>query len=92
MRARYPDQEGFVEREDVRIFYEVFGTGEPTVLLLPTWSIVHSRIWKMQVAYLARHCRVITFAPSSFSLRLRCLGRPQKGRPFYFHLSSGGEL
>ena len=61
MRARYPDQEGFVEREDVRIFYEVFGTGEPTVLLLPTWSIVHSRFWKMQVPYLARHCRVITF-------------------------------
>src|SRR5260370_24101123 len=61
MRARYPDQEGFVERDDVRIFYEVFGTGEPTVLLLPTWSIVHSRIWKAQIPYLARHCRVITF-------------------------------
>ena len=61
MRARYPDQEGFVEREGVRIFYEVFGTGEPTVLLLPTWSILHSRLWKAQVPYLARHCRVITF-------------------------------
>jgi pimeloyl-ACP methyl ester carboxylesterase len=31
------------------------------VLLLPTWSIVHSGVWKMQVPYLARHCRVITF-------------------------------
>ncbi len=61
MRARYPDQEGFVERDGVKIFYEVFGTGEPTVLLLPAWSIVHSRIWKAQVPYLARHCRVITF-------------------------------
>jgi pimeloyl-ACP methyl ester carboxylesterase/predicted glycosyltransferase len=61
MRARYPDQEGFVERDGVKIFYEVFGTGEPTVLLLPTWSLVHSRIWKAQVPYLARHCRVITF-------------------------------
>src|SRR5260221_10462991 len=61
MRARYPDQEGFVERGDVRIFYEVFGTGEPTVLLLPTWSILHSRLWKAQVPYLARHCRAITF-------------------------------
>ena len=61
MRARYPDQEGFVERDGVNIFYEVFGTGEPTVLLLPTWSIVHSRIWKAQVPYLARHCRVLTF-------------------------------
>ena len=29
--------------------------------LLPTWSIVHSRHWKMQIPYLARHCRVVTF-------------------------------
>ncbi|MGI8829527.1 MAG: alpha/beta fold hydrolase, partial [Candidatus Limnocylindria bacterium] len=61
MRARLPDADGFVERDGVRIFYEVFGSGEPTVLLLPTWSIVHSRIWKMQVPDLARHYRVITF-------------------------------
>jgi len=61
MRARYPDQEGYVERDGVKIFYEVFGTGEPTVLFLPTWSVVHSRIWKAQIPYLARHCRVITF-------------------------------
>jgi pimeloyl-ACP methyl ester carboxylesterase/predicted glycosyltransferase len=60
-RARYPDSEGYVERDGVRTFYEVYGTGEPTVLLLPTWSIVHSRVWKMQIPYLARHCRVITF-------------------------------
>jgi pimeloyl-ACP methyl ester carboxylesterase len=60
-RARYPDSEGYVERKGVRVHYEVFGSGEPTVLLFPAWSIVHSRAWKMQVPYLARHCRVITF-------------------------------
>ena len=60
-RARYPDEEGYVEREGVHIFYEVYGEGEPTVLLLPTWSIMHSRHWKMQIPYLARHCRVVTF-------------------------------
>ena len=60
-RARYPDVEGYVERDGVRLFYEVYGSGEPTVLLLPTWSIVHSRHWKMQIPYLARHCRVLTF-------------------------------
>jgi pimeloyl-ACP methyl ester carboxylesterase len=60
-RARYPDDEGYVERDGVRIFYEAYGEGEPTVLLLPTWSIVHSRHWKMQIPYLARHCRVVTF-------------------------------
>jgi pimeloyl-ACP methyl ester carboxylesterase len=61
MRARYPDTEGYIERDGVRIFYEVFGDGEQTVLLLPTWSIVHARIWKAQVPYLARRFRVITF-------------------------------
>src|SRR6478736_8860578 len=60
-RARYPDSEGYVERDGVRVHYEVFGNGSPTVLLLPTWSIVHSHAWKMQVPYLARHFRVITF-------------------------------
>jgi pimeloyl-ACP methyl ester carboxylesterase len=60
-RARYPDEEGFVERDGVRLFYEVYGSGEPTVFLLPTWSIVHSRHWKMQIPYLARHCRLLTF-------------------------------
>jgi pimeloyl-ACP methyl ester carboxylesterase/predicted glycosyltransferase len=60
-RARYPDESGYVERDGVRVFYEVYGSGEPTVLLLPTWSIIHSRHWKMQIPYLARHCRVVTF-------------------------------
>jgi pimeloyl-ACP methyl ester carboxylesterase/predicted glycosyltransferase len=60
-RARYPDRTGYVERDGVRVFYEVYGSGAPTVLLLPTWSIVHSRAWKLQIPYLARHCRVVTF-------------------------------
>ena len=61
MRACQPNRDGYVERDGVKIFYEVFGAGEPTVLLLPTWSLMHSRQWKMQVPYLARHCRVVTF-------------------------------
>jgi pimeloyl-ACP methyl ester carboxylesterase/predicted glycosyltransferase len=60
-RARYPDESGYVERDDLRVFYEVYGAGEPTILLLPTWSLIHSRHWKMQIPYLARHCRVVTF-------------------------------
>ncbi|MFL5870751.1 MAG: alpha/beta fold hydrolase [Solirubrobacterales bacterium] len=60
-RARYPDTEGYVERDGVRSFYEVYGDGEPTVLLLPTWSILHSRCWKAQIPYLARRFRVVTF-------------------------------
>ena len=61
MRARYPDAEGFVDRDGLRIGYEVFGDGEPTILLMPTWTIIHSRFWKMQVPYLSRRHRVITY-------------------------------
>ena len=61
MRACQPVHDGYVERDGIKICYEVFGDGEPTVLLLPTWSIIHSRQWKMQISYLSRHCRVITF-------------------------------
>ncbi|HEY2812266.1 MAG TPA: alpha/beta hydrolase, partial [Acidimicrobiales bacterium] len=61
MRARQPDRDGHVEHDGVKIGYEVFGHGTPTLLLLPTWTIVHSRFWKMQVPYLADHYRVVTF-------------------------------
>ncbi len=61
MRARAPDASGFVERDGVLLHHEVFGDGAPTVMLLPMWSIVHSRVWKMQIPYLARHFRVVTF-------------------------------
>jgi pimeloyl-ACP methyl ester carboxylesterase len=61
MRAREPDADGFVDRDGVKLHYEVFGQGSPTLLLLPTWTIIHSRFWKAQVPYLARHFRVVTY-------------------------------
>jgi pimeloyl-ACP methyl ester carboxylesterase len=60
-RARFPDDSGFVERDGVRTYWERFGEGETTLLLLPAWSIVHSRLWKAQIPYLARHFRVVVF-------------------------------
>jgi pimeloyl-ACP methyl ester carboxylesterase/predicted glycosyltransferase len=59
-RARYPDREGLVERDGQRLFYELYGEGDETIFLLPTWSVIHSRHWKMQIAYLARHFRVLS--------------------------------
>ena len=35
MRARYPDQDGFVERDGLKIAYEVYGDGDRTVVLRP---------------------------------------------------------
>jgi pimeloyl-ACP methyl ester carboxylesterase len=61
MRARYPDQCGYAERDGVRVYYEAYGTGEPAILFLPTWEIVHSPAWKFQIPYFARHGRVVTF-------------------------------
>jgi pimeloyl-ACP methyl ester carboxylesterase len=63
VRARYPDSEGFVERHGVRTFFELYGDGERTVFMLPTWSLLHSRCWKGQVPYLARHFRVLCCDP-----------------------------
>lgn len=59
MRAREPDAVGVVDHDGVRVPYEVFGDGGPTILLLPAWAIVHARQWKLQVPYLARHHRVV---------------------------------
>jgi pimeloyl-ACP methyl ester carboxylesterase/predicted glycosyltransferase len=62
-RARYPDEQGWIERDGVRVFWESYGTGDQTILFLPTWTLVHSRVWKAQIAYFARHFRVICFDP-----------------------------
>jgi pimeloyl-ACP methyl ester carboxylesterase len=62
-RARRPDSTGHVERDGVRTYYEVYDGPGPTVLLVPPWSIVHSRVWKFQVPFLARHFGVVVFDP-----------------------------
>jgi pimeloyl-ACP methyl ester carboxylesterase len=61
MHAREADRDGFVDVGGVKLHWEVFGDGEPTLLLLPAWMIVHARFWKAQVPYLARHFRVVTY-------------------------------
>jgi len=61
MRAREADADGFVEHDGVKIHYEVYGDGEPTLLLMPTWTIMHKRFWKGQVPYLSRHHRVVVY-------------------------------
>ncbi len=60
-RARQPDATGTAERDGVSLAWASYGDGPTTLLLMPTWSIVPSRFWKGQVAYLARHYRVVTF-------------------------------
>ncbi len=77
MRARYPDTEGFIERDGVKVGYEVFGAGEPAVVFPPIDGIVHSRCWKAQVPYLARFFKVVTIDPRGNGRS----DRPQSARP-----------
>lgn len=61
MRAVYPDQATTFDRDGVDIYYEVYDNGGPTLFLIPPAPITHSRIFKAQIPYLARHFRVVTF-------------------------------
>jgi pimeloyl-ACP methyl ester carboxylesterase/predicted glycosyltransferase len=63
MRAKSPHSEGFVERDGVRIHYEVYGDGTHTLLFIPPWSITHSRIYKAQIPWLSDHFRCVTYDP-----------------------------
>ena len=56
-----PAREGDLDREGIRIHFEEYGDGDPTLLLVPPAPITHSRIWKAQIPYLARRYRVVTF-------------------------------
>ncbi len=61
-RARHPDSSGHATSYDgLRLYYEVFGSGTKTIVLLPANPISHSRLWKAQVHHLARHFRVVTY-------------------------------
>lgn len=60
--ARLPDRSGYAERPDgVRIAFNVYGAGNPTIVMLPSAPIIHSRQWKAQVPFLSRYWRVVTY-------------------------------
>ena len=60
MRARQPTREGFVERDGVKVAYEVHGDGATSVFLIAASPITHARSWKGLIPYLARHLTVVT--------------------------------
>ncbi len=61
-RAAQPIEGGFAEGPGgVRVAYEVFGSGKPTLVFLPSAPIIHSRQWKGQVPYFSRRHKVVTF-------------------------------
>jgi pimeloyl-ACP methyl ester carboxylesterase len=56
-----PTASGRIERNGIGIQWDAYGAGELTILFLPSWAIVHSRLWKFQVPYFSRSYRVVTF-------------------------------
>jgi pimeloyl-ACP methyl ester carboxylesterase len=61
-RARLPARSGVATSGDgARIAWEEFGSGEPTIVLLPSAPIIHSRQWKGQIHFLSRAWRVVVF-------------------------------
>ena len=72
MRAMLPHTEGTVDRDGIGLHYEIYGSGDHTIVFVPTWAIVHSRVWKAQIPYFAEHFRVIAYDPR---------GNGQSGRP-----------
>ena len=60
-RARYPDRTGTVERPGGRVAYEVYGSGDPPIVFVPPWQIVHSRVWKAQIPVFARRHLVLAW-------------------------------
>jgi len=61
VRGIAPSAESVLDRAGVQIHYQVFGDGPRTLLLLPTWSIVHSDFWRYQVSAFANRYKVVTF-------------------------------
>jgi pimeloyl-ACP methyl ester carboxylesterase len=63
MRAALPHTEGTVDRNGVNLHYEIYGTGEHTILFLPTWMLIHSRGYKAQIPFFSDNYRCITWDP-----------------------------
>jgi pimeloyl-ACP methyl ester carboxylesterase/predicted glycosyltransferase len=61
MRAKLPTEEGVVERDGIKLHYEVYGSGAETMVFVPPWSIVHSRVYKAQIPYFSERFRCITY-------------------------------
>src|ERR1700723_234266 len=61
MRAKLPSETGCIDRDGVRVAYEVYGSGNETMLFVPPWSIVHSRVYKAQLPYFSERFRCIAY-------------------------------
>ena len=51
----------YADNKGVKIWYEIHGQGEPTLIMVPGFQIIHSEYFKrFYVPFLSRHLRVVT--------------------------------
>ena len=60
-RARQPDRTGRVEVDGGWVAWETAGAGDPPLVFVPPWQVVHSRVWKAQLPDFARRHRVVAW-------------------------------
>jgi pimeloyl-ACP methyl ester carboxylesterase len=80
MRALTPDMADTLVRDGVEIYYEVYENDGPTILFIPPSPITHSRIFKGQIPFLARHFRVVTLDGRGNGRSGRPVGREKHTR------------
>src|SRR3981189_3118469 len=61
MRAKLPGNVGFVDRDGVKVHYEISGGRPQPMVFLPPWTIVHSRVYKAQLPYFSERFRCIAY-------------------------------
>jgi pimeloyl-ACP methyl ester carboxylesterase len=80
--APRPSADGTATSADgTRIAWHRYGGGEPTILFVPTWNLVDSRVVGHQVVTLTPHADVITYDPRGAGAS----DRPERGYEFPLH-------
>lgn len=80
--APQPRERGLATSVDgTRIAWSRYGSAERTVLFVPTWNLVDSRVVGHQVAALEPHATVITYDPRGAGAS----DRPERGYDFPLH-------
>ena len=84
-RARYPDEQGYVERDGVKVFWERYGDAPTAVLLFPTdtgaWAAYGSNPRRLKTARPGNNGSYVinSVPPGEYSVTSTCWKSP--GRP-----------
>jgi pimeloyl-ACP methyl ester carboxylesterase len=78
-----PVEEKRAWNDGVGIAWRRYGSGDPTVVFVPTWNLVDARVSRHQVSFLVSRASVITYDPRGAGAS----DRPSSGYGFEQHLA-----